>query len=62
MMYASSLTGILYPGAGWMDPQFGDGKPQLYGFPLFILLASVGWAIERSRVLSKSGTMNLKEF
>ncbi|KAF3049085.1 hypothetical protein E8E11_005390 [Didymella keratinophila] len=39
MIDLSSLSGILYPGAGWMDPQFGDGKPQLYGFlGLLVLL------------------------
>ncbi|KAH0036180.1 hypothetical protein KCU78_g1916, partial [Aureobasidium melanogenum] len=29
LVYLSSLSGILYPGAGWTDPEFGDEKPQL---------------------------------
>ncbi|KAF1842701.1 uncharacterized protein K460DRAFT_367660 [Cucurbitaria berberidis CBS 394.84] len=51
LIYISSLTGILYPGALWMDPQFGEGSPQLYGFPVFVGLAWVGWYIERQRLL-----------
>lgn len=50
MVYLSSLTGILYPGAGWMDPQFGDGKPQAYGFPVLVSLVWVGWYLETSRL------------
>jgi hypothetical protein len=52
LIYTSSLSGILYPGALWMDPEFGDGKPQLYGFPVFVVLAWVGWGVERRRILS----------
>ncbi|KAF2626810.1 hypothetical protein BU25DRAFT_342608 [Macroventuria anomochaeta] len=50
LVYLSSLTGILYPGAGWMDPQFGDGKPQLYAFPVVVGLAWFGWYVETSRL------------
>ncbi|KAG9653764.1 hypothetical protein KCU95_g366, partial [Aureobasidium melanogenum] len=34
LVYLSSLSGILYPGAGWTDPEFGDEKPQfgIYGW------------------------------
>jgi hypothetical protein len=34
-----------------MDPQFGNGSPQLYGFPVIVVLAWVGWAVERRRIL-----------
>jgi cobalamin synthase len=51
MLYLSSLSGILYPGAGWMDPEFGEGKPQLYGALVLVMLAWVGWWVERRRVL-----------
>jgi hypothetical protein len=51
LIYTSSLSGILYPGAMWMDPQFGNGSPQLYGFPVIVVLAWVGWAVERRRIL-----------
>lgn len=50
LIYGSSLSGILYPGAKWMDPEFGDGSPQLYGFPIFVGLVWVGWGIERRRL------------
>ncbi|KAH7086946.1 hypothetical protein FB567DRAFT_526605 [Paraphoma chrysanthemicola] len=50
LIYTSSLSGILYPGALWMDPQFGEGKPQFYGFPPILTMAWVGWWVERRRV------------
>ncbi|KAF3001517.1 hypothetical protein E8E13_009241 [Curvularia kusanoi] len=55
MMYLSSLSGILYPGAGWMDPQFGEGKPQLYGFPVLVVLVWVGWGLEIGRLNKEKG-------
>ena len=51
MYYASSLSGVLYPGAGWMDPQFGEGKPQAFGFPVLMVVAGVGWGMERARAM-----------
>lgn len=50
LVYLSSLSGILYPGAGWMDPQFGEEKPQLYGFPVLVGLCWVGWWLENTRL------------
>lgn len=50
LVYVSSLSGILYPGAGWMDPQFGEGKPQAYGFPVLVGLVWMGWWVERGRL------------
>ncbi|KAG9548930.1 hypothetical protein KCU71_g15731, partial [Aureobasidium melanogenum] len=51
LVYLSSLSGILYPGAGWTDPEFGDGqKPQLYVFSCLVALCWVGWYIERQRI------------
>ena len=55
LMYLSSLSGILYPGAGWMDPQFGEGKPQAYGFPVLISLTWIGWWLETSRLEGGAG-------
>lgn len=55
LIYASSLSGILYPGALWMDPQFGDGSPQLYGFPVIVGVAWVGWGVERGRLVGLGG-------
>ncbi|KAH0403939.1 hypothetical protein KCU89_g1635, partial [Aureobasidium melanogenum] len=50
LVYLSSLSGILYPGAGWTDPEFGDEKPQLYVFPWLVGMCWVGWYIERQRI------------
>lgn len=50
LVYLSSLSGILYPGAGWTDPEFGNHKPQLYVFPCLVGLCWVGWYIERQRI------------
>ncbi|KEQ62618.1 uncharacterized protein M437DRAFT_49343 [Aureobasidium melanogenum CBS 110374] len=50
LMYISSLSGILYPGAGWTDPEFGDGKPQAYVFPCLVGVLWVGWWVERRRI------------
>jgi hypothetical protein len=50
LVYLSSLSGILYPGAGWMDPEFGEGRPQLFGFPVLVGLCWVGWWMERKRI------------
>lgn len=50
MIYLSSLSGILYPGAGWMDPQFGDGRPQLNGFPVILVVLWGAWGVEMRRL------------
>lgn len=50
IVYLSSLSGILYPGAGWTDPQFGDARPQFYAFPVLVVLVWVGWWVEVRRV------------
>lgn len=50
LVYLSSLSGILYPGAGWTDPEFGEGKPQMYVFPVLVALTWVGWWMERKRI------------
>lgn len=50
LVYLSSLSGILYPGAGWTNPEFGDERPQLYVFPCLVGLCWVGWYLERARI------------
>jgi hypothetical protein len=54
LYYGSSLSGILYPGAGWMDPEFGEESPQLYGFPVLIGLVWTGWWFESRRITAQS--------
>jgi hypothetical protein len=41
-----------------MDPEFGKGSPQLYGFPVLIGIVWIGWALEKSRIARGN---NLKE-
>jgi hypothetical protein len=50
MVYLSSLSGILYPGAGWTDLKVGGGRPQFYVFPVLVVLVWVGWWGEVRRV------------
>lgn len=51
LTYLSSLSGILYPGAGWTDPEFGDRKVQLYVFPVLIGMCWFGWYVEMKRIV-----------
>ncbi|KAF1934887.1 hypothetical protein EJ02DRAFT_362752, partial [Clathrospora elynae] len=39
LIYLSSLSGIFYPCALFMDPKFGKSKLQLYSLPVFIAIA-----------------------
>lgn len=48
----SSLSGILYPGAGWSDEEEG-GRPQLFVFPVLVVVTWVGWWMERGRLGGK---------
>lgn len=51
LVYLSSLSGILYPGAGWTDPEFGEGRrPQMFVFPCLVVVCWVGWWLERKRI------------
>ena len=50
LVYLSSLSGILYPGAGWTDPEFGEERPQLFVFPVLVVVCWVGWWLERERL------------
>lgn len=52
LVYMSSLSGILYPGAGWSDEEEG-GRPQLFVFPVLVVVTWVGWWMERGRLGGK---------
>jgi hypothetical protein len=51
--YLPAMSGILYPGAAWMDPEFGCGSPQLKLFPGMLAAGWVGWYGERRRVMQE---------
>ncbi|KAJ2957916.1 hypothetical protein NQZ79_g6446 [Umbelopsis isabellina] len=44
--YISGLSAILYPGTKWVDPEFGDGHPQLFIFVPLLLSAIISYGIE----------------
>lgn len=52
LYYIPALSGILYPGAKWADPEFGDSKPQVALFPAVLAIAWISWLVERRRLQS----------
>lgn len=50
LYYVPALSGILYPGAMWMDPEFGDEAPQLWGFSGLLIVAWGAWWLEKRRL------------
>jgi len=57
LYFVPATTGILYPGANWTDPEFGEGRAQMFMFPMIIGIGAAGWWIERLRVMRE---MSLK--
>ena len=47
LYYVPALSGILYPGADWTDPEFGERPKQAEVFSGLVILAWVGWWVER---------------
>lgn len=50
LYFGTALTGVLYPGAEGMDPEFGEGFPQFWPFLAFTGLPWVGYWLVRRRV------------
>ena len=46
----TGLSAILYPGAKGIDPEFGDGFPQLYVFGGSLMVNWLGWWLENRRL------------
>lgn len=46
LYFATAMSGILYPGAKGIDPEFGQGFPQFWVFLFFISLPWVGYMLE----------------
>ncbi|KAL5389585.1 hypothetical protein PMIN03_010122 [Paraphaeosphaeria minitans] len=57
LYYVPALSGILYPGALWMDPEFGTDAPQLRGFGGLLIVAWCAWWLERRRFGSVEGKL-----
>jgi hypothetical protein len=58
LYFLPSLSGGLYPGARFMDPEFGDenDRPQILGFGGILAVSWVGWWLAR-RGLGAQGLM-----
>ncbi len=50
LYWVTGLSAILYPGTKWMDPEFGEGSPQVMVFAAHAVLAWVGWWFEMRRL------------
>jgi hypothetical protein len=55
LYYVPALSGILYPGAMWMDPEFGSEAPQLRGFSGLLVVAWGAWWLEKRRLGKMEG-------
>jgi hypothetical protein len=52
--WVTGLSAILYPGTKWVDPEFGEGHPQLFIFVPLLLCATVGYLIETTFYIGDS--------
>ncbi|KAF6217476.1 hypothetical protein HO133_006814 [Letharia lupina] len=50
LYYVTGLSGILYPGALGVDPEFGEGFPQFWLFTAFTGLPWLGYLLESRRL------------
>lgn len=47
LYYVPGLSGILYPGADWTDPEFGERPPQAELFSGLLVAGWVAWWVGR---------------
>ena len=58
LYWITGLSGILYPGALAVDPEFGEGFPQLWGFSGILAVNWLGWWLEtRNLAVSRQKSM-----
>ena len=50
LYWVAGMSGILYPDAKAVDPEFGEGSPQLILFSTIIAVNTIGWWLESSRL------------
>lgn len=50
MYFAAGLSGILYPGSLAVDPEFGEGFPQVWMFTAMTGLPWLGYLLELRRL------------
>lgn len=51
LYYIPNLSGTWYPGADWTDPKLGEGRPQLFLFPLVLFVSWRAWRTEKKNVV-----------
>jgi hypothetical protein len=54
LYWITGLSGILYPGALAVDPEFGTGFPQKWMFGGLLGTVILGWFLEMRRLREKS--------
>lgn len=52
LYYIPSLSGIWYPGAAWTDSEFGEGRPQLFMFPVLLLASWWAYRTEQKTIVA----------
>lgn len=50
LYYIPCLSGGLYPGALFLDPEFGEGRPQIWIFSVIMGVSWAGWWIARKGI------------
>lgn len=50
LYWITGLSAILYPGTLFLDPEFGEGHPQAYGFSVFAAMSWLGYWLETRRL------------
>ncbi|KAF2786350.1 hypothetical protein K505DRAFT_330423, partial [Melanomma pulvis-pyrius CBS 109.77] len=55
LYFLPSLSGGLYPGALFTDPEFGEGRPQIPGFVGLLAVSWVGWWVAGMGLETGSG-------
>lgn len=50
LYWVTGMSGILYPGTKWQDPEFGEGAPQKVVFGMHVVLCWIGWWLEMKRL------------
>lgn len=53
LYWITQLSALFYPGALAVDPEFGEGAPQVYISGVLLSLVGVGMGLERKRIAAR---------
>ncbi len=56
LYWVTQLSGILYPGTRFTDPEFGDGMIQVYLCAAVFVLIGIGYVSESRRIVAMGKT------